>query len=517
MQSNNPNGARNFECCNNFSTNGEPFSRLTQPCRKTVNEIIKVIIIVMKNLSIKFYNWGVWREEALGEIYVQKFIEMSGTHIYDLMFGITPPLSSLSATDFGAIMEYMYQGCTQPYSRTHPVQYLRGVFFLENILADCYAHIHQTIFMEYLGFYQSNTHRQSNQQVCNSSPLAHRSASKQNVPFENHKQDQQTLAPPDYNAYQPVDPISQLEQMMPNLERTFAIQKQTPQRETFNYNSAAFNTESRSQLNSQREKLTPPIWPDVEDRDHSVPNQVPDLVNNNQMLDCDTPPAAVVIPYVESTPLPGIVLPPLNLVPSHVIQSPMRQYESNQLESEANSVAQLQTVLNSHQNRIISNRSHSERQHVSDSSDVNPTYVCEPIFAAAVDSIDESLLQPQPVIDLSHLNIPIANKLYYDMPVLESFSHDSLTEKTLPSEVENYVNNPRDSKQPKCLARDHFLVKKFLANRMRWPFTSLFELANTPRPVSLKNSKRSASGLTRISSTEVIEGARGSNQLANSD
>lgn len=512
MRPNNPNGARNFECCNNFYTNGEPLSRLTQQCRETVNEIIKVINIDMKNLSIKFYNWNLRREEMCGEIYVQQFIEMSGTRIYDLMLGITPHLSSFSVADFKAIMEYIYQGCTQPYFGFHPVQYLRKFLFLENILADCYAQIHQTIFMNFLGFKsinQSNTHRQSIQKVCYSSPSAHLSASNQNVPFENHRQYQQTLAPPDYDAYQAVDPISQLEQMMPKLQLAFSTQKQIPQQKTLNYNSAAFNTVGRSQLNSHRKKLTsPPICLGVDDRDHSVPNQVPDLVNINQMA------MSSAVPYVENTPLPGTVIhvPPLNLVPTDVIQSPIRQIKSNQLESEANSVTQLQTVLNSHQNIIISSpisplvehRSRSVPNQISDSSNVNPIYVCEKKNAAAVDSIERSLLQPQPVIDLSRLNIPVANKLYYDMPVLESFSHDSLTEKTLPWETENCVNNPRDSKQPKCLARDHFLVKKFLANHMRWPFTSLSELANSPRPKSLKNSKRSArvAGGTAVIDTE---------------
>lgn len=517
MLPNNPNRANTSECCNSFYTSGDPFSRLTQQCRISVEKLIEEINIDVKNLSTRIDKWNLRREEMCGYIYAQQFIEMSGTRIYDSMLEISPQISSLSTADFRAIVEYMYQGCTQPYFEFQVVQYLREVYFLENILANCYAHFEEIMFMEYLGFYQSKAHLQSNQQVCDSAPSAHSSTSNQNDPFENHGQyqaTQQAYALPQFKVY--YHPITQLEQMIPNLERSFGMEKPVPEEKTCNYNSAAFNTVNQPQHDSHQKT---PISPNVQDGDHSVPNQVPVLINMNQMLDYKTP-AAAFAPYLKDTPL---------TLCSHVIQAPIRQQtssrcssaaldaqiESKQTQSEANSATLPQTVRNFQQNLITSSpisplvehQSQSVPIHVPDSLNTNPIYVCEKLFAAAVDSIEKSLLQP--VIDLSHLNIPVANEIYYDMPVLEVdlLPHDSLTEKPLPCEKENHVNIPNEFKKSKCLARDHFLVKKFLANHLRWPFTSLLEFVNIPRPKSLKNSKRSARGLVRLPSIEVMKSA----------
>lgn len=92
-------------------------------------------------------------------------------------------------------------------------------------------------------------------------------------------------------------------------------------------------------------------------------------------------------------------------------------------------------------------------------------------------------------------------KVPYDMPDWFS-SNDLADEQATPPPQQRIVDEherievPDDRK--KHLFRDHFLRKQFEANNVRWPYKSIDQFVNAPRPKSLKNRERTARGLVDV-------------------
>lgn len=516
--------------------NGAPFPFLSQQCLVKMEELIIEINHHLSYLAFQIEQ-RIWTNERSRENYAQHLLKIiSGTRIYELVYDITAPLANLQKQTMKCILEYIYQRCTHPCFAFQPIQYLRAGFFLENLLGRCYDHMG---YMNSFGFDHSTLqHHQSNQQTT----FAHHPAPNEIFTLRNwapyrtvqHAPERSGVAP-----CQPANSISHLQRMVTNSLHSYEAQPSILDQNSVNRHTTICNTQlgsmQRTQMtqtvNSQQNAiLSPPMTPRDEHRDQSGPNHdVPEFPHVDQMLNWHTPtPVAATVSSIGenlSSPQPLIDTPPLDLSYSRSAQSSIpqknafncdsvksnTQIESKPLQLMINFETQSQT-LSSHRDTLVSPpmTPHVEAYHAhSQSVPIQETalsydslkFECDE--PAAVTSIAENPSLPQPVIDLSHLNIPLAKKIHYDdildipnaidMPSLDP-SGDLPTETQPPKNKPNCVNTAvgTPTNEWKRFPADHFLLKKLRANRMRWPFKSLDQLENISSPKSLKNRKREA-------------------------
>lgn len=520
----------------------------------------------MPVLANEMEKLDLWMRASNGENisrYAQQLIGNCRPRLCDLATAIATPLNIWPAQTKQDILGYIYQKCIHPRYGPQPVFYLRAVYFLENLLTDCFYRTQQLVSTG--GWEQSYARQLSNQQtssrtlptsqahqqvaptrphvkpcqpVNSNSNLnrmigtfgAHRANSSQQNALNRPEINQQQNAP---NQHQPQasyilqnilnQPLNNRQQNTSNLDQP----SNNLQQNVFNSIPAAFNLQMESDQ-WQNPMLSPPMtphvteWPNVDtlsDWNALVAAAAVSLDEENSYENrSPSPPSFIDYSCLATMHLPGLQTPP----PQQHTYSPAPNTPHESMRSSKNTVtqAQPQAIVNPHQHTIISPPMSPkiERHDQCVPSPVDEMAIFDSSFeseqfAAALDTVaivsgatttaDASIetipTQSEPIIDLSHLNIPVAAKIYYDMPALD----DGLTGALPQQETSNAVVNTADdapNEQYSRFPKDHFLLKQRNANRWRWPLSALDELEKCPRPKSLKNKRRTAKGMIDIES-----------------
>lgn len=464
--------------------NGPPFPPLSRQCQVAVEVLINEINCHLWYLSSRIYCRILWMRHPSDAKHIQELLEkiISGTRIDRLLWEIMAPLSCLPEQHITSVLEYIYQRCDSPVNAFQPVQYLRAAFFLENLLAS------RMETMKRLAYDRPSYHHLSNQVMFNS-VWAHRPTTSANVAFQNFGPSQTTqpaTARPEFAPRQPESAISNLEQMVSD-SRYFNVGRPSiSQRNNFNSHSTAFNAQIGSiRINFQQNAmLSPPLTPHV---DQPLLNHVPDEQPVRRTFNWHQP-------VIENpSPSPPVTIPTsLNSQNLHDIQTPIAEqhvfdcnsndfdtkFEIDEKQGIIDFKAQSHTTsphreifLSPPITPLIEQRAHS----VPIQEDESPASILpcdERNESETPTAIAENPPLPQPIIQLSLLSIPVAKKIYYDMPDL-NFSENSKIHRDTPSppnapnDLNTTVEAESDPDQRNNFPSDHFLLKQFRANRLQ--------------------------------------------------